>query len=113
MTTIGLEAFGLVALEAQAHALPVLYSSVPGLCDVLGDTGLPFDPGDATGLARCLNVLAYDLDTRRRLAREGQRNAIPYSMRALADRVTAITASAMLTARTEPQRQCSTVETHS
>jgi glycosyltransferase involved in cell wall biosynthesis len=38
-----LEAFGLVTVEAQACGLPVAYQPVPGLTEVLGDTGLRID----------------------------------------------------------------------
>lgn len=38
-----LEAFGLVAVEAQACGLPVAYQAVPGLTDALGDSALPLD----------------------------------------------------------------------
>ncbi|MEZ0075602.1 glycosyltransferase family 4 protein [Planotetraspora sp. GP83] len=38
-----LEAFGLVAVEAQACGLPVLYQPVPGLLEVLGDSAIPVD----------------------------------------------------------------------
>jgi glycosyltransferase involved in cell wall biosynthesis len=36
-----LEAFGLVAVEAQACGLPVLYQPVRGLAEVVGDSGIP------------------------------------------------------------------------
>ncbi|MFK4038400.1 glycosyltransferase family 4 protein [Nonomuraea wenchangensis] len=42
--SIRLEAFGLVAVEAQACGLPVLYRPVPGLAEVLGDSAIPVDP---------------------------------------------------------------------
>lgn len=38
-----LEAFGLVAVEAQAAGLPVLHKDVPGLAETLNDTALPVD----------------------------------------------------------------------
>ncbi|MFJ8085510.1 glycosyltransferase family 4 protein [Streptomyces sp. NPDC096205] len=38
-----LEAFGLVAVEAQACGLPVAYQPVPGLRDALADSALPLD----------------------------------------------------------------------
>lgn len=41
--SLRLEAFGLVAIEAQACGLPVAFHAVPGLSEVLGDSGLPVD----------------------------------------------------------------------
>ncbi|MGW3347886.1 glycosyltransferase family 4 protein [Nonomuraea rubra] len=55
-----LEAFGLVAIEAQACGLPVLYQPVPGLVDVLADTALPLDFTDPAALTAALNLLRRD-----------------------------------------------------
>jgi glycosyltransferase involved in cell wall biosynthesis len=41
-----LEAFGLVALEAQACGVPVLYRSVPGLAEVLNASAMAVDPAE-------------------------------------------------------------------
>ncbi|MFF5567703.1 glycosyltransferase family 4 protein [Streptomyces sp. NPDC012623] len=59
-TTKQLEAFGLVAVEAQAHGLPVLYSDLPGLRHTLGVGALAFPPGDAAALASRVDQLAQD-----------------------------------------------------
>lgn len=45
------EGFGLVAVEAMAGGLPVVVSNVPGLKEIVGDTGLYFNPGNADELA--------------------------------------------------------------
>jgi glycosyltransferase involved in cell wall biosynthesis len=48
-----LEAFGLVAVEAQACGLPVACHAVPGLSEVLGDSALRVDfgsPGEVVAL---------------------------------------------------------------
>jgi glycosyltransferase involved in cell wall biosynthesis len=39
--SLRLEAFGLVAIEAQACGLPVAFNPVPGLSEVLGNSALP------------------------------------------------------------------------
>jgi glycosyltransferase involved in cell wall biosynthesis len=53
-----LEAFGLVAVEAQACGLPVLYQPVSGLAEVLGDSALPVElVGEAA--PRIADVLAW------------------------------------------------------
>lgn len=55
-TTKQLEAFGLVAVEAQAHGLPVVYGDLPGLRQTLGGA-LAYRPGDAAALAACVDQL--------------------------------------------------------
>lgn len=52
-----LEAFGLVAVEAQACGLPVAYQSVPGLAEVLGDSGLRVDFRDIDAVTRAVERL--------------------------------------------------------
>lgn len=52
-----LEAFGLVAVEAQACGLPVAYQPVPGLVEVLGDSALAIDFADTIGLTTQLRAL--------------------------------------------------------
>ncbi|WP_432034077.1 glycosyltransferase family 4 protein [Streptomyces antibioticus] len=59
-TTRQLEAFGLVAVEAQAHGLPVLYGDLPGLDYTLGDGGMSYRPGDAPALAALIDRVAAD-----------------------------------------------------
>ncbi|TLM66182.1 MAG: glycosyltransferase [Deltaproteobacteria bacterium] len=48
------EPFGMVLIEAMAAGIPVISSRSGGAGDVVGDTGLLFDPGDAAGLGDCL-----------------------------------------------------------
>ncbi|MFD5029355.1 glycosyltransferase family 4 protein [Streptomyces sp. NPDC058405] len=67
-TTKQLEAFGLVAVEAQAHGLPVVYGDLPGLRHTLGAGALAYQPGDAAGLAACIDQLADDPGLRRTLS---------------------------------------------
>ncbi|WP_308119265.1 glycosyltransferase family 4 protein [Streptomyces sp. JJ38] len=55
--SLKLEAFGLVTIEAQACGLPVAYQPVPGLAEVLGESALPVDFADLTGLAARLEEL--------------------------------------------------------
>ncbi|MYZ37960.1 MULTISPECIES: glycosyltransferase family 4 protein [unclassified Streptomyces] len=66
-TTRQLEAFGLVAVEAQAHGLPVIYGDLPGLRHTLGAGTLAYQPGDATTLAARIDQLAGAPELRRTL----------------------------------------------
>ncbi|MEU7327965.1 glycosyltransferase family 4 protein [Streptomyces parvus] len=74
-TTRTLEAYGLVAVEAQAHGLPVLFSDLPGLATTLGTGGMSFPPGDPGALASLIDHLAADPATRQVLHREAIANA--------------------------------------
>jgi glycosyltransferase involved in cell wall biosynthesis len=56
--SLKLEAFGLVAVEAQACGLPVVYQPVPGLVEVLGESSLAVDFGDLQKLAACFKDLS-------------------------------------------------------
>ncbi|MFZ2803600.1 MAG: glycosyltransferase family 4 protein [Patescibacteria group bacterium] len=62
----GAEAFGLVALEAQACGIPVVASQLPGVRTVVEDgvTGLLVPPTDAEALASALRSILSD-DVRR------------------------------------------------
>ncbi|MFI6325554.1 glycosyltransferase family 4 protein [Nonomuraea sp. NPDC050556] len=71
-----LEAFGLVAVEAQACGLPVLYQGVPGLAEVLGDSALSLS-GD---LADVLAWLARDPGALEDLRTAGRANAARFPL---------------------------------
>ncbi|MFI9327962.1 glycosyltransferase family 4 protein [Kitasatospora sp. NPDC052868] len=94
-TTSGVEAFGLVAIEAQAHALPVVYSDVAGMAQTLGAAGLPYSPGDAAELAQAIDKLAADHTLRTDLSTAGLANASCYDIAHSAQRLTAVTRDAI------------------
>jgi glycosyltransferase involved in cell wall biosynthesis len=52
------EAFGLVTIEAQACGLPVMYQPVPGLAEVLGDSGHALDFGNVEELSTHLKQIS-------------------------------------------------------
>ncbi len=83
-----LEAFGLVAIEAQARGLPVAHQPVPGLREVLAGSALPLDFADPTALATALDWLRTDTALTE-LRTAGLRNAARYplsqTVRRLAD----------------------------
>ncbi|MEV5534829.1 glycosyltransferase family 4 protein [Streptomyces prunicolor] len=79
-TTTGLEAFGLVLIEAQAHGLPVAYSDLPGVRDILGSAGVPYAPGDPHSLAVALDELGRDFHRRRALSNAALNNARRYDI---------------------------------
>ncbi|MBB5078755.1 glycosyltransferase family 4 protein [Nonomuraea endophytica] len=77
--SVRLEAFGLVAVEAQACGLPVLHGRVPGLAEVLGDSSLPVEPGSGA-LPDTLAWLAKDRGALADLRAAGRRNAARFPL---------------------------------
>ncbi len=73
------EGFGIAALEAMASGLPVVASRVPGLAELVGDTGLLFEPGDHEQLAGHLDTLLNGAELRARLAKAGLPRAAAFS----------------------------------
>ncbi|MFC8428011.1 glycosyltransferase family 4 protein [Streptomyces sp. NPDC057253] len=79
-TTRGLEAFGLVLIEAQAHGLAVAYSNLPGVREILGSGGVPYTPGDPCSLAVALDKLGRDFRWRKALTKAALDNARRYDI---------------------------------
>jgi glycosyltransferase involved in cell wall biosynthesis len=75
-----LEAFGLVAVEAQACGLPVLYQPVPGLTEVLADSAAATDFTSPGELAAILRRLAADPSALAQLRTAGRANAARYPL---------------------------------
>lgn len=69
-STNAAEAFGLVALEAQACGVPVVASDLPGLRTVVrqNESGLLVKPGSISDLAQALYRVLSDTAFRQRLA---------------------------------------------
>ncbi|MFD3409624.1 glycosyltransferase family 4 protein [Streptomyces cyaneofuscatus] len=79
-TTKGLEAFGLVLIEAQAHGLPVVYSALPGVREILGNAGKAYVPGDPRSLASALDEMGQDFPLRKALTKASLTNARRYDI---------------------------------
>jgi len=82
-----LEAFGLVAVEAQACGLPVAYQPVPGLTEVLGDSAARVEK-----LADTVQHLAKDPSALADLRAAGLRNAARFPLSRTASELDALTA---------------------
>lgn len=74
------EAFGLVAVEAQACGLPVLYQPVPGLAEVLGDSAVAVDLSDPRNLVDTVAWLRRDRSALADLRAAGRRNAARFPL---------------------------------
>ncbi|MER6190295.1 glycosyltransferase family 4 protein [Streptomyces cyaneofuscatus] len=94
-TTKGLEAFGLVLIEAQAHGLPVIYSDLPGVAAILGRAGTAYIPGNPRSLAVALDELARDPHHRNALACASVRNAHRYDIKTTGRRLRELTLRAI------------------
>ena len=72
------EGLGLVAVEAQMCATPVVAADSGGLPDVVrqGETGILVPPRDPAALAAALDALAASPDHGRALGEEGRRRAV-------------------------------------
>ncbi|MFF0228428.1 glycosyltransferase family 4 protein [Streptomyces sp. NPDC004629] len=79
-TTRGLEAFGLVLIEAQAHGLPVVYSDLPGVREILGGAGVAYTPGDPRSLAVALDEMGRNFRRREALTTAALDNARRYDI---------------------------------
>lgn len=85
-----LEAMGLVALEAQACGLPVLYQPVPGLNEVLATSGVATDFTHSAALARDLGRLRTAPGLLPALRQAGYANAARYPLSATAQDLTTL-----------------------
>lgn len=81
------EGYGLVYLEAAAHALPVLGHAIGGVPEAVanGVTGLLVPPDDRDALTAALGRLIEDADLRRRLGAAGQAAAFATSWHAVSE----------------------------
>ncbi|MFJ4968961.1 glycosyltransferase [Streptomyces sp. NPDC088755] len=79
-TTRGREAFGLVLIEAQAHGLPVAYSDLPGVREILGSSGFPYTPANPRSLAMALDEMGRNFHRRRALTEAALHNARRYDI---------------------------------
>jgi glycosyltransferase involved in cell wall biosynthesis len=90
LVELSLEAFGLVALEAQSCGLPVLYRPVPGLTEVLADSALGVDLADPGSLPQILIQLQSDPAMLADLRAAGLRNAARFPLSATAAALNAL-----------------------
>jgi len=73
------EGFCLPVLDAQSLGTPVICSDIPVLREVAGDGALFFRSGDASDLARCLEIIFENGTIRRALSTAAQANAARFS----------------------------------
>ncbi len=69
------EGFGIPVLEAMAHGVPVVTSSVSALPEVAGDAALLVDPSDTEAIAEALTRLTSDSVLAASLSEKGRARA--------------------------------------
>jgi glycosyltransferase involved in cell wall biosynthesis len=89
------EPFGLVALEAMASGAPLIFSNRGALPEVVGDAGVPVDPGDVAGLAAAMVALARDPARRDALEQAGRARAALFDAPAAAVQLDALRADVL------------------
>lgn len=90
MPSTTLEAMGLVALEAQACGLPVLYQPVPGLTEALGGSAEATNFTQPGAVARDLHRLKTSPTMLNAYREAGYTNAARYPLSATADALNAL-----------------------
>jgi len=65
------EGFGLPALEAMSHGVPITCSNAGALPELCGDAALLFDPTSVEAMASAIERILTDSELRRRLSASG------------------------------------------
>ncbi len=98
MPTIWFETFGLVLIEAMAHAKPVIASRIAGIPEIVdeGVSGLLFEPGNAEDLAQKIQYLWERPGLCRRMGQAGREKVLrEYSPQRYYTRLMAVYRQAM------------------
>jgi glycosyltransferase involved in cell wall biosynthesis len=74
------DGFCIAALEAMAGGIPVIASDIPGLGELVGNSGLLFTAGDHGKLAECIRLLLRDSSLAGELGRRGAKTAQKYNI---------------------------------
>lgn len=75
------EPFGIVALEALSHGIPLIVSNLPGPTEIVQDekSALLIQPGDNQGLADAIKRLIEDAPLYHKLGKQGYERAHDFS----------------------------------
>ncbi|MDP2936902.1 MAG: glycosyltransferase family 1 protein [Dehalococcoidia bacterium] len=79
------EGFGLPALEAMSHGVPVIASNQPALPEVVGEAALLVDPLDEDLMASAMLRVLEDKDFAQELSRRGRERALLFTWRKTAE----------------------------
>lgn len=95
MPTNEVEAFGLVAVEAQARGLPVIYAMTGGLNEVLKKSAIGFEPGNAQDLANKITKLFEKTENLEKVSKRGFRNSQMYRLSKLINSLESLSVNVM------------------
>ncbi len=89
LPSVGMETFGIVALEAMAAGQPVIASRIGGIPDVVvdGKTGLLVPPGDPVALRLALEHLLADPALRERMGQAAKQRASQFQASSVVPRI--------------------------
>ncbi len=73
------EGFGLPALEAMSHGIPIACSNAGSLPEVCGDAALLFDPHSVEAITDAVDRIVVDAELRKRLSATGSARARQFS----------------------------------
>jgi glycosyltransferase involved in cell wall biosynthesis len=79
------EGFGLPALEAMAHGVPVACSKAGALPEVCGEAAVMFDPHSVPNVTEAVHRLLKDASLRQRLSKAGPAQAAKFSWKKTAE----------------------------
>lgn len=85
-----MEGFGLPALEAMGHNLPVVSSNATCLPEVYGDAAVYFDPLNVDDMAEKISSVIDSPDMQKQLAIKGQKQLKKYSWKKMAEQTHAV-----------------------
>jgi glycosyltransferase involved in cell wall biosynthesis len=91
--SLALEAFGLVAVEAQACGLPVAFQAVPGLSEVLLDSALRVDFSDIDAVKSLVERLRASPPLLNEMREAGRVNSARFPLSATAASLTELSAA--------------------
>jgi glycosyltransferase involved in cell wall biosynthesis len=78
------EGFGLQALEAMGHHVPVAISNVSSLPEIAGDAAIQFDPKSAENMAEVMYKVLTDQTLRASLVKKGKQRLKHFSWQEMA-----------------------------
>lgn len=86
-----IEAFGLVAIESQKSLVPVIYSKINGLNEILGESAIGFEPSNTRDLREKIIDVFSNKNKYYDLVNYGSKNAKKYTMENFLKEITQLT----------------------